>query len=224
MDAFSEQIAVWVTRAIVLVIAFTCHELAHAYMADRFGDITPRMQGRLTWNPLKHLDPLGTLLLLFAGFGWAKPVEFNPAFLRQRSRYAILWVALAGPASNFLLALAGALLMRTGLFGYASNPGQFLPSLDYLLTEFIFINLILMVFNLLPIFPLDGEKIVVDLLPYRLQDSLQSIRPYGSLILLLLIVFSRSSGTGTNILSILVGRPAVALFELLVWWTPFATG
>src|SRR3990170_8923316 len=101
-----------IARAIVLILAFTVHEFAHAFVADYFGDDTPRSMGRLTLNPLVHLDPIGSLLLLVVGFGWAKPVQINPFVLERRSSAAMMLVSLAGPLSNFLMAVLAAIPFR----------------------------------------------------------------------------------------------------------------
>jgi Zn-dependent protease len=104
-----------ISRAIILVIAFTIHEFSHAFIANAYGDDTPRVNGRLTLNPLVHLDVIGSLMLVIAGFGWAKPVPVNPYWLKQRSRSAIMWVSLAGPLSNLLMAFLAALPLKFGL-------------------------------------------------------------------------------------------------------------
>lgn len=117
---FNLEASTLIARIIVLVVAFTIHEFAHAWTANQFGDDTPRLNGRLTLNPLAHLDPMGSIVLLFSGFGWAKPVPVNPYALERRSRYAFMWVALAGPMSNLLLALLSALPFRFGMVDLAS--------------------------------------------------------------------------------------------------------
>src|SRR5512139_2451174 len=104
-----------ICRIIVLLTAFSVHEFAHAWTANYFGDDTPRQNGRLTLNPLAHLDPIGSIVLLFAGFGWAKPVPVNPYALERRSPAALMWVSLAGPLSNLLMALIAAIPFRLGL-------------------------------------------------------------------------------------------------------------
>ena len=109
------NLATFVSRAITLIIAFTIHEFAHAWAANYFGDSTPKINGRLTLNPLAHLDPIGSLMLLLVGFGWAKPVPVNPYTLRQRAPSALMWVSLAGPLSNFLLALLAAIPFQLAL-------------------------------------------------------------------------------------------------------------
>ncbi len=147
---------VFFMSAIGLVIAITVHEFCHALVADYLGDPTPRVQGRVTLNPLAHLDPFGTLALLFIGFGWGKPVEFDPYNLKHKTRDAAL-IALAGPVSNIVLAIFAALLLRF-VFTTASI-------FSLTLLELLFINVSLAIFNLVPVAPLDGEKILYALLP-----------------------------------------------------------
>jgi len=177
-----------ISRIFVLLTAFAVHEFAHAWTADRFGDPTPRDNGRLTLNPMAHLDPMGSLMLIVVGFGWAKPVPVNPYALSRRSSAAMMWVALAGPASNFLMALLASIPFQLGLVSvYGIDPSTILPSLDRLLWEFVSINLLLMVFNLIPLAPLDGEKILYYLLPSPGQRVMDNIRPYGPMLLLVLV-------------------------------------
>lgn len=202
-----------IARIIVLVVAFTVHEFAHAYTADRFGDPTPRAMGRLTLNPLAHLDPLGSLLLIVAGFGWAKPVLVNPDILQRRHPAAMMLVALAGPASNLLLAILAAIPYQLGLVTLSAS-GALLPSPFQLLQAFVFINLLLMFFNLIPIFPLDGEKILTYFLPPSGKDFMASIRPYGSLILLGAIFLLPR--LGIDVLGYLVWEPMQALYRVLM--------
>ncbi|MCC6957493.1 MAG: site-2 protease family protein [Anaerolineales bacterium] len=209
--------ATLIARAITLVIAFTVHELAHALAATWFGDDTPRLNGRLTLNPLAHLDPMGSLLLLFAGFGWAKPTPVNPYALGRRSPAAMMWVSLAGPASNLLLAVLAAVPVQLGLVSLADAFGaqrSFLPTPSYLLLEFIYINLLLMLFNLIPLAPLDGDKIAEYFLPPNLARAFDAIRPYGPVILIVLVLVLPM--VGIDFLGIVIGRPLQALFGLLV--------
>ena len=189
---FSLDPATLIARIIVLLIAFTIHEFAHAWTATQFGDDTPRLNGRLTLNPLSHLDPMGSLLLLVAGFGWAKPVPINPYALQRRSSAAVMWVSLAGPLSNFIMAILAAIPFRLGLASIAEGFGastSFLPSPSKILIEFVTINLVLMLFNLIPLAPLDGEKIIDYFLPPSWQRIFENIRPYGPIILIAIVVF-----------------------------------
>lgn len=167
---------------LALITAITIHEFAHAWAATRLGDPTPRLQGRLTLNPLAHMDPLGTLMLLIARFGWGKPVQFDPFNLENPKRDAAL-ISLAGPVSNLILASILAIFLRLG-----SGPFSSMSFVTSLLPPFIFLNVILAVFNLLPIHPLDGGKILVGILPPK--DAVQMDRfmaQYGIFILILLI-------------------------------------
>jgi len=143
-----------ISRIITLIIAFTLHEFAHAFTANSLGDDTPRMAGRLTLNPFAHLDLMGTLMLLMAGFGWAKPVPVNPYTLRRKSKAGLMLVSLAGPLTNLLLAVIAAIPLRFNLVPLDFISGRFLPTLSQFLLEFIFINLSLFLFNLIPLAPL----------------------------------------------------------------------
>lgn len=201
-------------RLVTLVIAFTVHEFAHAWTADRLGDATPRLNGRLTLNPLAHLDPIGSLLLLVAGFGWAKPVPVNSYALRSRTPAGLFMVSAAGPLSNLLLAILAALPFRAGWLAPSLVSGSLLASLSALLVEFIFINLVLLFFNLIPLSPLDGEKVLEYLLPPEGKDVLARLRPYGAMILLALVFLG--TATRLDLLGILVQAPAQRLLGLLV--------
>ena len=214
---FDLDLPTLISRIFVLLTAFAVHEFAHAWTADRFGDLTPRNNGRLTLNPMAHLDPMGSLMLIVAGFGWAKPVPVNPYALARRSSAAMMWVALAGPASNLLMAIIAAIPFQLGLvsaFDAFTNAGTILPSLDKLLWEFVFINLLLMLFNLIPIAPLDGEKILYYLIPVNGKRVMDNLRPYGP-ILLLVVVFLGPM-LGFNFLGSVIGPPLNAMMTVLV--------
>ena len=183
-----------ISRIITLLIAFTVHEFAHAWTANYFGDTTAKANGRLTLNPAAHLDLFGSLMLLFAGFGWAKPVPVNPYTLRRRSPSAMMWVSLAGPLSNLMLAVVAAIPFRLDIIPYVGNWPGFLPTPMEFIYQFILINLLLMVFNLIPLAPLDGEKVLEFFLPPSGVRFLESIRPYGPLILMALIFVLPSIG------------------------------
>ena len=204
----------FISLMVVLFVGFPFHELAHAYVADYFGDDTPRLQGRLSLNPLVHLDFLGALMLLFAGFGWAKPVMVDQYTLQRRSPAAPMLVALAGPISNLLLAVLVAFPVRVGLITPAAEVSRFLPSLYEIAVIFVRMNLILMLFNLIPLFPLDGEKVAMYFLPYRGQQVLLKMRRYG--VGPLMAVFLLSSFLNLPILDFLVGRPMLWLAGLLL--------
>lgn len=183
-NLFNNPIA-FVAWIIALVTAISIHEFSHAFMADRLGDPTPRLQGRLTLNPLAHLDPMGTLLLLIARFGWGKPVVFDPFNLRNPRRDAAL-ISLAGPVSNILLAGLLSLILRVLL--YASVPSSvFLYVLFGLIQPAIVMNVILAIFNLVPIHPLDGFKIVGGILPEEYARQWYELQSYGMIFLLFLI-------------------------------------
>lgn len=198
---------------IVLIIAFTGHEFAHAWTANHFGDDTPRLNGRLTLNPLAHLDVMGSLMLLVAGFGWAKPVPVNPYILR-RSPGAMMWVSLAGPLSNFIMAALAAIPFRLGLF-VPQLPAGFFPTVDQIFTQFILINLILMLFNLIPIPPLDGDQVAEFFFPPSWAEFLNRyVRPYGPIILLA-IVFVLPM-VGIDVLHWVISLPSITIFRFLV--------
>jgi Zn-dependent protease len=182
-----------ICRVFTLVIAFTVHEFAHAWVADYFGDYTARAAGRLTLNPLVHLDIFGSLLLIVAGFGWARAVPINPDLLRQRSRFGVLWVSLAGPVSNLVLAAISGIIIRLGLVDLTLPTGM-LPTLGEFLYVFCYINILLAIFNLIPLPPLDGEKILSGLLPESAQQTLAKFRPVASMVLFGLIIFGSRVG------------------------------
>lgn len=163
--------------ASTLIMALSIHEFAHAWAADTLGDPTPRSQGRLTLNPLAHLDPLGTLLMFIAGFGWGKPVVFDPFNLRNPRRDTAL-VAFAGPLSNLIMALIAFLIVPI-----IPAEWQVIP------VQFAHINILLAAFNMIPITPLDGSKILIGLLPRQLAYEFEeTMRRYGFFILILFVL------------------------------------
>ncbi len=214
MESFIQAVAIY---ALPVIFAITLHEAAHGYVARHFGDTTAYALGRVSLNPLRHIDPVGTIAVplgllliskLFGGagflFGWAKPVPVNFGNLRHPKR-DMLWVAAAGPGANFAMALFWALMIR---FAVALPEAMAVP-LSLMGQAGVQINIVLMVLNLLPIPPLDGGRIAVSLLPSRAAYQFSLIEPYGIMILLALLL------TG------LLGRilwPFVELLERLVYF------
>ena len=198
--------------AIPVLFAITLHEAAHGYVARHFGDMTAYNAGRISLNPLRHIDPVGTiflpLLMYWATsgsfvFGWAKPVPVNFAALR-RPKQDMLWVAIAGPASNLAMALGWAFLYKMGLLfpeNYFAEPilGMAMFGIN--------INIVLMVLNLLPLPPLDGGRVAVSLLPHRQAFQLAKIEPYGMFILIFLAI--------TPVLSLILSPLIELVFKLL---------
>ncbi|MEK6747735.1 MAG: site-2 protease family protein [Pseudomonadota bacterium] len=204
-----QKIAIWV---LPLVFAITVHEVAHGWVAKRLGDPTAMMLGRLTLNPIKHIDPMGTLiipgLLLWLGgfvFGWAKPVPVTWENLRHPRR-DMAWVALAGPVANLLMAILWAGVMRIGIAVYDSSAWLSVP-LFHMGDAGIKINLLLMLLNLLPIPPLDGGRILGALLPGPASYRLSRLEPYGFFILLFLMM--------THVLNWVMTPPLEALTAIL---------
>lgn len=201
---------------LALVIAITIHEFSHAYSADRLGDPTPRLQGRLTLNPLAHLDPLGTLMLLIARFGWGKPVVFDPFNLRHPRRDAAI-ISFAGPLSNLLTATFCAVLLqillqyRLALLG--NSLGIAVYALMGILRPIIILNVVLAIFNLVPIHPLDGFKIVGGILPKEYAQQWYELEPYGMIFLIFLIfpIFGGSSPISNIISPIINGILTILL-------------
>jgi Zn-dependent protease len=206
---------------VVFLFSLSFHEAAHAWTSEKFGDDTGRLQGRITLNPLPHIDPMGTILFPVVGFltgiplfGWAKPVETNPLMWRDKTR-ANIWVSAAGPISNFILLaiafialeaiLMSGIAIKTGnLFSLVTPlPGQpaFLEPLTKLLSIMLWLNLALGVFNLIPIPPLDGSHVLESVLPYQMAQAYAQIRPYGFLLLIGLLylgVFGAIFGPAIN--------------------------
>ena len=181
-------VQIMVFQIIVLIFSAIIHEFMHGWMADRLGDTTAKDAGRLTLNPISHIDPFGSILvpalLIFSGasfvFGWAKPVPYNPYNLRDK-KYGGAKVALAGPAANLVTAIFFGLILR------------FVPmislEMSYMLQIIIYINLLLMVFNLVPIPPMDGSKILMPFLPYDWQIKYAKLERYGMILVLMFVWF-----------------------------------
>lgn len=188
MTDFLGDPAVFLQRLVfqipALLIAVTVHELAHALVADRLGDPTARLLGRITLNPLPHIDPLGAIAFVIAGFGWAKPVPVNAANLRHPRR-DMAWVAAAGPLSNFLVAFLALAILR-----FSASQGLIVARSDASAQILLFIyyfNLGIGIFNLIPLPPLDGGHFLPYLLPARAAGLVRAVEQYGAIILLLLV-------------------------------------
>ncbi len=170
-----------------LLLALTVHEFAHGWVADRMGDPTARYSGRLSLNPVAHMDLFGTICLLFFGFGWARPVPINASNFKNTKK-GIIAVSLAGPGANFLLALISAFVLGAmGKFVPANTLTMFLYTV---VSACVQLNVGLMVFNLIPIPPLDGSKVLMEFLPYRYRFKMYTMERYFSIILLVLIALN----------------------------------
>lgn len=210
MDSIIQGIAIY---ALPLIFAITLHEAAHGYVAKHYGDLTAYAQGRVTLNPLRHIDPIGTvilpLLLLAVSspylFGWAKPVPVNFGNLRHPKR-DMFWVAAAGPGANLFMALLWALVFKLGLAIPESNLAEPMILMG---KAGIFVNAILLVLNLLPLPPLDGGRIAVSLLPHRIGYRYSQIEPYGFMILLILMF--------TGVLVKIIGPFIMITISIVAW-------
>ncbi len=180
----------FVFQILILIMSVVVHEVAHGYTASLLGDQTARYEGRLTLNPLKHLDLFGSFILPFLSytlggfiFGWAKPVPYNPYNLRP-GRWSEAQVAIAGPASNILLALIFSLILRFGVSGGWAN-----PAFVQITAVIVFINILLAIFNLMPIPPLDGSKILFAFLPDKFFELRNFFERYGLVLVIIFIFF-----------------------------------
>lgn len=210
MESTIALLAIW---TIPVLFAITVHEAMHGYAARHFGDDTAWRMGRISLNPLRHIDPIGTVLVPLVmywsvgfAFGWAKPVPVNFGRLRH-PKQDMLWVAAAGPASNLVMALFWALLLKLVVSGMIPNVG-YSVALKEMARAGISINGTLMILNLLPIPSLDGGRIAVSLLPLKLARSYARLEPYGMVILILLIA--------THVLNVLL-FPLMNVFEALIF-------
>lgn len=194
-------------RAVVVLLAISVHEMCHGYAAYLLGDKTAKAMGRLSLNPLRHLDPVGALCLLFFGFGWAKPVMVNPRYFKNPKRGMVL-TSLAGPVSNFVLAFLALLIFKLLTLTRLLYSAHFAVELIvYFLSSVIWLNIGLGVFNLLPIPPLDGSKIFLPLLPSRLFYDIMRYEHLGWIVLLVAL--------GLGVLDPIIGGVGQAVFNVL---------
>lgn len=191
MEQFFLKVSIMLVPALM---AITCHEVSHGFIAYKLGDNTAKSLGRLTLNPIKHIDIFGTLMVFIVGIGWAKPVPVDYRNLRHPKK-DMIWVAAAGPVTNFVLATLSAVAMRLLVhFGAGVPDGSplaaFLDPTTLMLAFSVYINLLLGIFNLIPVPPLDGGRVAVGLLPYRLSLGLSRLEPFGMIIIILLVFFT----------------------------------
>ncbi len=197
---------------VTLAIAFTAHEYAHAYAAYKFGDPTAKNQGRLTLNPLVHIDPIGAIFIILFGFGWAKPVPVNRFFFKNPRMNGII-VSIVGPLSNLALAVLAVFIV---FLIQQFNVGMMIPDFIFtFITIFININVLLFVFNLLPFPPLDGYRIIEDLVKPDLRAKMTQYEQYGVLIFLILVITPLGAYTIEPILYNLVPSIVEALYSIL---------
>ena len=195
-----------------ILLALTFHEFAHAFVANLYGDDTAKRSGRLTMNPLAHLDPLGAIMIFIVHFGWAKPVPVNPYNLRN-PKHDMLWISAAGPLSNMILALISGLLLRlVPTMGILPDQHSLMGIFIIMIVGSLQINLALAIFNILPISPLDGSKILYGILPARFAKQIYLLERYGPFILIGLIIFGQF--TGVSILGRMIW-PFVRFFSSL---------
>ena len=173
---------------VVLLLAFSFHEFAHAYAADKFGDPTPRSMGRVTLNPMVHLDLMGTLLILLVGFGWAKPVLVNPNYFK-RPRLMSIVVSAVGPLANLLLAFITVMLFTgLGAIGVFNGlPDWGIDAVNVFYRSMVYYNLLLFLFNLVPLPPLDGYRIVTNFLPMKIRLALQGVEQWFIFVFLIIV-------------------------------------
>ena len=185
MMFFGNSLTSMVATLLAVLMAITFHETAHGYIAYRLGDLTAKNQGRLTLNPIAHLDPIGALMMFVFGFGWAKPVPVNPFYFEGDRTKGMMLVSVAGPLTNLIISFAAYFIYVAGS-GFAA-----IPFLSIFLSTTVTLNIYLAVFNLIPIPPLDGSKILAGLLPKATAYKfLNTVEQYGFLILMLLIFFN----------------------------------
>lgn len=195
-----------ISFVIVLILAFAYHEFAHAIVADRLGDSTPRQYGRITLNPRPHLDPTGLVLALIIGFGWAT-TPVNPSYLRGNPRTSYALVSIAGPVANLLMAGIFGLPILLGVVE-VTPPGEILPSLYSFLVFGVYYNLLLFALNMIPIPPLDGFSILLGVLPAEIAYQLQPLRQYSQILFLGIFFLLPAIGVDIafTLIQLIVGR------------------
>jgi Zn-dependent protease len=208
---FNPSVEAFIAVALIIFVALPFHEFSHALAAYRLGDNTARMFGRLTLNPIAHIDPIGALLIVLAGFGWAKPTPVNPLNL-EGGRNGEAIVAFAGPASNLVLAVAGALPLR-----YIRTSDLVVPPLlEQILVLFVFLNILLMIFNLLPIPPLDGSKVMFALMDRQTEYRWRPVLEQYGIFILLAVAFLPVLPGQQTVLDVAFDQLVNPIFRFLV--------
>ena len=204
---FGSSITSIIATLLAVLLAITFHETAHGFVAYKLGDPTAKNQGRLTLNPLAHLDPVGALMMFIAGFGWAKPVPVNPFFFNGDRTKGMMLVSVAGPVTNLVLSFVA-------YFIYAAGGGFVtVPFLNVFLTQMIVLNIYLAIFNLIPVPPLDGSKILAGFLPRAAAYKyLTTVEQYGFIILLVLIVCNI-----TDMILVPIAKFVLNLFSMILF-------
>jgi Zn-dependent protease len=215
---FSLFLVLLASTVFALMVGITFHECSHALAATALGDKLPRSQGRVSLNPMSHIEPLGAVMMLFIGFGWGKPVQHNPYGLKLSPKFVTLLVASAGPVSNFVVAFLLAVPIKAGMVPYVNPFGSvyFVSGMrEYLglfLTGAVYMNIILGIFNLIPLPPLDGYNVALAILPKDLREPFARLNQYGPGPLLI-ILFLLPYVTGRNLLADIMGPPVIRLLR-----------
>lgn len=197
----------WVIEKLMILpgilIGLSFHEFGHAYVSTKLGDPTPKLQGRVTINPMAHIDPVGMVCLLLCGFGWGIPVQINPSYYKNRRRDEIL-VGFAGVAMNLILAIIFSLLVRVAVIVYQSTGSEIASIFYYILKNIVMINVVLMVFNLLPVPPLDGFGIVTNLFNLQKYSWYEKYYQYGYFILIFMVLIGWVSTILTPVMTLIM--------------------